>query len=1082
LVTSRPETHIRDTPVSDTALSTILRLHTVNKEQVTADIRLYVGTRLSSSPQLRARFTADDADMLARLCDGLFIVAATALQYALGAGVDAAVIKFKTLLNASRDGLSSNAAAPLDRMYAVILSGTANVDGPETDELVEKLRLLAAILSSRMPLSVTALADLLGVSSDQLRASLSDLHAVVHVPDNDREPGLRTVHASFGDYLYGRAPSNIRISASLGHDILARGCLCRFTQDDLCFNISQSRSSFKPNREIEPGSIAPSLIYACLQWAHHIDAASNHLAFDEEVGHAFRSKFRFWLEVLSITRKVGLASGLLRIAGSAVSSSKRAQMQMLNMQQASLPTISQFLRDANTFVASSHTAISKSAPHIYTSALPFAAKDSLVYSEFASHYVGIVSVTTFGIDRHGGRLVVTLTGHEDRVNSVSYSSDGRLLASGSSDGTVRIWDTRTGHEAIAPLQSNDGKVFSVSFDPKYLLVISGGEGEAVHMWNASTGRTVLPPMRGHTSWIRSVAYSPDGMFIASGSDDKTVRLWSAETGIQVFVMIAHTGVIREIAFSPHGQLLASASQDKTVRLWSSDIGEPVGIPLTELEDEIGSIAFSPNGKWLVAGSQSSFQVRIWDLETLQSNSVVINNQGTPASLSFSPDGSRLVTARRRSIQYWDPQTGQELPGSSLAGHSDYVNSVTFSRDGLFLASGSKDHTVRIWDAAGSAKGAVEPLPAHSDSVSAVAVSSAGAFIVSGSGDDSVRVWDAPTGEEKSQPLLGHTGKVFAVAISPDDRLIASASADHSVRLWDVQTCGMIGEPLIDHDGKVHSVTFSPDCRWLASGSDDGIIHVREVATRKAVSFSPLRCNGAVLAVVFSPDGRIFAAGDHHGWVQLWQSGTNEPARAPLQANTSGVCSITFSPDGKRLASGGSDSVVHVWDVVAGHRISELKGHDQIVRSIAYSPDGLYLVSGSKDKTVRIWSTRDETVIATLFGHNNRVRSVAFTPDGRSIISGANDNTIHVWDVEAALSVREKAKNDPLARLGSASLNEEGWLVGESGELLLWLPGDYRGYMQLPPCSMIIGSHRVILAADDGIHWGEDWTACWRNRR
>jgi len=247
LVTSRPETHIRDTHVSDTAFSTILRLHTVNKEQVTKDIRLYVATRLSSSPQLRVRFTADDADMLAQLCDGLFIVATTALQYALGTGIDAAAMKFKTLLNASHDSLSVNVAAPLDRMYAVVLSGSARIDGPEMDELPERLRLLAAILCARMPLSITALADLLGIPDNQLRASLSKLHAVVHVPEDDSEPGLRTVHASFGDYLYGRAASNVRISALFGHDILARGCLRRFAQGDLCFNVSQSHSSFQPN-------------------------------------------------------------------------------------------------------------------------------------------------------------------------------------------------------------------------------------------------------------------------------------------------------------------------------------------------------------------------------------------------------------------------------------------------------------------------------------------------------------------------------------------------------------------------------------------------------------------------------------------------------------------------------------------------------------------------------------------------------------------------------------------------------------------------------------------------------------------
>jgi len=128
-----------------------------------------------------------------------------------------------------------------------------------------------------------------------------------------------------------RGPQRIRVTVTLGHDILARGCLRRLAQDDLCFNVSQSQSSFKLNPDTAP-EIALSLMYACLHWAHHMHAASSHYVYDEDVERAFRSKFLFWLEVLSITGKVGLAPGLLRIASSAVSRSMGTQTQMLNMQ------------------------------------------------------------------------------------------------------------------------------------------------------------------------------------------------------------------------------------------------------------------------------------------------------------------------------------------------------------------------------------------------------------------------------------------------------------------------------------------------------------------------------------------------------------------------------------------------------------------------------------------------------------------------------------------------------------------------------------------------------------------------------
>jgi len=317
LVTSRPETHIRDTSVSDITFSTVLRLHTINKEQVTADIRLYIANRLSSTPKLRAQFTEDATDMLARLSDGLFIVAATALEYALGAGNDVAAVRFEALLDASRSSLSTGAASPLDRMYALILAEAARVSAHQAVKLPDLLQLLAALLSARMTLSVTALANLLGLPLAHVRASLSHLHAVIHVPDDDDEPALHALHASFADYLFDRADDHGRISHSLGHDILARGCLQVMTKR-LCFNISKSMSSHKSNLAVKPDHIELALEYACLEWIYHVSGILVPSTLDKEVDAVFRPRFLFWLEVASVLGRVGRAAAVLFLAASTV--------------------------------------------------------------------------------------------------------------------------------------------------------------------------------------------------------------------------------------------------------------------------------------------------------------------------------------------------------------------------------------------------------------------------------------------------------------------------------------------------------------------------------------------------------------------------------------------------------------------------------------------------------------------------------------------------------------------------------------------------------------------------------------------
>jgi len=329
ILTSRPELHIRGTPISNPDHNTILQLHTISTEEVMADIRLYISGTLRNATLNAAWYTDHDIELLVSLSGGLFIFASTVLKYVLYRDQDED--RQDRLRKAtSADIVHTAATSSIDKIYELVLMDASHSDNVDGDELDRMKRILACILTARMPLSVESLAPLINVTPGRLRGSLERLHSLVYLPADDGIAGLRTLHASFGDYLFERGPQRIRITVTLGHDILARGCLRRFAQDDLCFNVSQSRSSFKLNPDTAP-EIALSLIYACLHWAHHMHAASNRSVFDEDVGTVFRSKFLFWLEVLSVTGKVGLAQGILRIAGSAVSCSMRAQMQMLNI-------------------------------------------------------------------------------------------------------------------------------------------------------------------------------------------------------------------------------------------------------------------------------------------------------------------------------------------------------------------------------------------------------------------------------------------------------------------------------------------------------------------------------------------------------------------------------------------------------------------------------------------------------------------------------------------------------------------------------------------------------------------------------
>jgi len=241
------------------------------------------------------------------------------------------------------------------------------------------------------------------------------------------------------------------------------------------------------------------------------------------------------------------------------------------------------------------------------------------------------------------------------------------------------------------------------------------------------------------------------------------------------------------------------------------------------------------------------------------------------------------------------------------------------------------------------------LTGHSDCLDSVAYSPDGRYLASGSRDNTIKIWEVATG--KVRTITGHSGWVFSVAYSPDGRYLASGSADKTIKIWEVAT-GKQLRTLTDHSMTVWSVAYSPDGRYLASGSLDKTIKIWEVATgtelRTLTGYSI-----GVLSVVYSPDGHYLASGSNDNTIKIWEVATGKQLRTPT-GHSEVVRSVVYSPDGRYLASGSQDKTIKIWEVATGKELRTLTGHSQTVFSVAYSPDGRYLASGSGDRTIKIW--------------------------------------------------------------------------------------------------------------------------------
>jgi WD40 repeat protein len=293
----------------------------------------------------------------------------------------------------------------------------------------------------------------------------------------------------------------------------------------------------------------------------------------------------------------------------------------------------------------------------------------------------------------GPSFTGTLRGHTDYVTSVSFSPDGKYIASASLDHTVKVWDTAEGTELLS-LKGHIHWVRSVAFSPDGKRLASASDDDTAKVWDADKGQELLS-FTGHTSGVTCVAFSPDGKRLASGSWDKTVKVWDADKGQEILTLKGHTNKVTSVAYSPDGKRIASASFDQTVKVWDADKGIEV-LTLKGHTKAIGSVAYSPDGKRLASASDDN-TVKVWDADKGQEFLSLKGHTSYVHSVAFSPDGARLASASLdNTVKVWYAANGQEL--LTLKGHTNSVTSVAYSPDGKRLASASWDNTVRVWDA------------------------------------------------------------------------------------------------------------------------------------------------------------------------------------------------------------------------------------------------------------------------------------------------------------------------------------------------------------------------------------------------
>jgi WD40 repeat protein len=329
--------------------------------------------------------------------------------------------------------------------------------------------------------------------------------------------------------------------------------------------------------------------------------------------------------------------------------------------------------------------------------------------------------------------------HNDRVNAVAFSPDGRTILTGSDDKTARLWRTDTGKPVGKPL-IHDDKVLAVAFSPDGCTVLTGSNDKTARLWRADTGESMGKIMK-HTNWVRAVSFSPDGRTVLTGSFDRTARLWRADTGKPVGKIMKHKSWVNAVSFSPDGRTVLTGSSDRTARLWRADSGKPVG-KIIRHGSRIYAVSFSPDGNTVLAGSDDK-TTRLWRVDTGEPVGKSMKHKRGVDAVAFSPNGRTVLTGSLDgTARLWRADTGK--PVGKIMKHTDWVKVVVFSPDGSTVLTGSFDGTARLWRAdTGEPVG--KPM-IHN----AVAFSPNGRTVLTGSFDGTARLWRADTGEAEGK--------------------------------------------------------------------------------------------------------------------------------------------------------------------------------------------------------------------------------------------------------------------------------------------------------------------------------------------
>ncbi len=609
-----------------------------------------------------------------------------------------------------------------------------------------------------------------------------------------------------------------------------------------------------------------------------------------------------------------------------------------------------------------------------------------------------------------------LTGHGDSVHRAAFSPSGSQVVTVSRDATVRLWNADTGGQT-AVLEGHAGSVNDVSISDDGSQVVTASDDRTARIWDIGPDGGSGPDgarrnllLEGHGDRVTSARFDGAGKRVVTASWDRTARVWDAATGAQIAVLTGSGGELTGASFGA-GDTVVTSGLDGAVRVWDTATGAQLAVLQKHLA-AVTSSRFNPDGT-VIASADENGVAYLWRWQSPEDAIPMTRHTRNAAVGGITAD--HVLTYGDKTVHITDIRTGALL--TTLRGHSDWVYSAAFSRDGRRVATASGDGSVRVWDpATGSV---LLDLRGHVDAVLDVAFAPDGQALVSASADRTARLWELPA----SRRLIGHRDWVVSAEFSPDGQQVVTAGADGTARVW-LAGEGQQLTVLQPEKGPLSRAVFHPSGEFvLVTAGRSGVLQVWDLQQVKPVA--ELVSQQQLQAAEFLGGDTVMLL-TAVGEVQSWAWRTDKIARR-VSGRRGGLAAtdLQVSHDGRRVLTAGTDGVARIWDADTGREEIVLRGHDATVYSAEYSQDDRLIVTSSADGSVRLWDAHNGDLLRTMQNEEGTYRAASFSSDGTRIVAGSADGLTVVWETSTGSLLASLRRHGEAGMVNTARFSRDG---------------------------------------------------------